>query len=199
MIARRLDKFLNARVGVLQKKNLILTLPNGYRIELGNHRDFVEITFNSWLGIWLIFRRGSLGFTEGYINKYWQTKDILDLMEYLPQNLNALSQISDGIFSYKISSRINHYFNKNTLSGSKKNIKAHYDLGNDFYSLWLDDSMTYSSGMFYSDTSTLQEAQENKYQSILNLLNLKKGSKILEIGCGWGGFLEYASNQGFDV
>ena len=120
-------------------------------------------------------------------------------MEYLPQNLNALSQISDGIFSYKISSRINHYFNKNTLSGSKKNIKAHYDLGNDFYSLWLDDSMTYSSGMFYSDTSTLQEAQENKYQSILNLLNLKKGSKILEIGCGWGGFLEYASNQGFDV
>ena len=199
MITRSLDKFLNARVGVLQKKNLILTLPNGYRIELGNHRDFVEITFNSWLGIWLIFRRGSLGFTEGYINKYWQTKDILDLMEYLPQNLNALSQISDGIFSYKISSRINHYFNKNTLSGSKKNIKAHYDLGNDFYSLWLDDSMTYSSGMFYSDTSTLQEAQENKYQSILNLLNLKKGSKILEIGCGWGGFLEYASNQGFDV
>ena len=199
MITRSIDKFLNARVGVLQKKNLILTLPNGYRIELGNHRDSVEITFNSWLGIWLIFRRGSLGFTEGYINKYWQTKDILDLMEYLPQNLNALSQISDGIFSYKISSRINHYFNKNTLSGSKKNIKAHYDLGNDFYSLWLDDSMTYSSGMFYSDTSTLQEAQENKYQSILNLLNLKKGSKILEIGCGWGGFLEYASNQGFDV
>ena len=98
MITRRLDKFLNARVGVLQKKNLILTLPNGYRIELGNHRDFVEITFNSWLGIWLIFRRGSLGFTEGYINKYWQTKDILDLMEYLPQNLNALSQLSDGIF-----------------------------------------------------------------------------------------------------
>ena len=199
MITRSIDKFLNARVGVLQKKNLILTLPNGYKIELGNHRDSVEITFNSWLGIWLIFRRGSLGFTEGYINKYWQTKDILDLMEYLPQNLNALSQISDGIFSYKISSRINHYFNKNTLSGSKKNIKAHYDLGNDFYSLWLDDSMTYSSGMFYSDTSTLQEAQENKYQSILNLLNLKKGSKILEIGCGWGGFLEYASNQGFDV
>ena len=199
MITRSIDKFLNARVGVLQKKNLILTLPNGYKIELGNHRDSVEITFNSWLGIWLIFRRGSLGFTEGYINKYWQTKDILDLMEYLPQNLNALSQISDGIFSYKISSRINHYFNKNTLSGSKKNIKAHYDLGNDFYSLWLDDSMTYSSGMFYSDTSTLQQAQENKYQSILNLLNLKKGSKILEIGCGWGGFLEYASNQGFDV
>ena len=83
MITRSIDKFLNARVGVLQKKNLILTLPNGYRIELGNHRDSVEITFNSWLGIWLIFRRGALGFTEGYINKYWQTKDILDLMEYL--------------------------------------------------------------------------------------------------------------------
>ena len=199
MITRTIDKFLNARVGVLQKKNLILTLPNGYRVELGNHRDSLEITFNSWLGIWLIFRRGSLGFTEGYVNNYWQTKDILDLMEYLPQNLNALSQISEGIFSYKISSRINHYFNKNTLSGSKKNIKAHYDLGNDFYSFWLDDSMTYSSGIFYSETSTLQEAQENKYQSILNLLNLKKGSKILEIGCGWGGFLEYASNQGFDV
>ena len=199
MITELIEKFLNARIGELKQKNLILTLPNGRRIELGHHKNSVEITLNSWFGIWLILRRGSLGLAEGYINNYWETKDILDLMEYLPKNLDALSRISDGIFSFRIASRLNHYFNRNTLAGSKKNIKAHYDLGNDFYSLWLDESMTYSSGIFYDETTNLSEAQENKYQSILNLLNLKKGSKILEIGCGWGGFLKYASSQGFDV
>ncbi len=108
-------------------------------------------------------------------------------------------KISNGMLSLKIFAKINHFFNKNTLKGSKKNIEAHYDLGNDFYNLWLDESMTYSSGIFYEETNNLSEAQENKYQSILDMLNLKEGARILEIGCGWGGFLEYAGRRGFDV
>ena len=88
MITRRLEKFLNARVGVLQKKNLILTLPNGYRIELGNHRDFVEITFNSWLGIWLIFRRGSLGSTmDSLISSCWIYRKRKDFSRIVSRNI----------------------------------------------------------------------------------------------------------------
>ena len=199
MLTKLIQNFLNKNIGELEDKNISITLPNGKRIELGNHQSSIEITFNSWLGIWIIFRRGALGLTEGYINNYWQTEDLIELMDYLPKNLDAFSKISNGMLSLKIFAKINHFFNKNTLKGSKKNIEAHYDLGNDFYNLWLDESMTYSSGIFYEETNNLSEAQENKYQSILDMLNLKEGARILEIGCGWGGFLEYAGRRGFDV
>ena len=199
MLTKLIQNFLNKNIGELEDKNILITLPNGKRIELGNHQSSIEITFNSWLGIWIIFRRGALGLTEGYINNYWQTEDLIELMDYLPKNLEAFSKISNGMLSLKIFAKINHYFNRNTLKGSKKNIEAHYDLGNDFYNLWLDNSMTYSSGIFYEETNNLSEAQENKYQSILDMLNLKEGARILEIGCGWGGFLEYAAKRGFYV
>ena len=199
MLTKLIQNFLNKNIGELKDKNLLIILPNKKIIELGNHQSSIEIRFNSWLGIWIIFRRGALGLTEGYINNYWQTEDLIELMDYLPKNLEAFSKISNGMLSLKIFAKINHFFNKNTLRGSKKNIEAHYDLGNDFYNLWLDKSMTYSSGIFYEGTNNLTEAQENKYQSILDMLNLRDGARILEIGCGWGGFLEYASRRGFDV
>ena len=199
MLTNLIENFLNKNIGELEDKNISLTFPNKKRIKLGNHPSSIEITFNSWLGIWLIFRRGALGLTEGYIYNFWETEDLIELMDYLPKNLKAFSKISNGMLSLKTFAKINHFFNRNTLEGSKKNIEAHYDLGNDFYSLWLDKSMTYSSGIFYEGTVNLTEAQNNKYQSILDMLNLKEGAKILEIGCGWGGFLEYASSKGFEV
>ena len=169
MLTKLIQNFLNKNIGELQDKNILITLPNGKKIKLGNHQSSLEITFNSWLGIWIIFRRGALGLTEGYINNYWQTEDLIELMDYLPKNLGAFSKISNGMLSLKIFAKINHFFNKNTLKGSKKNIEAHYDLGNDFYNLWLDESMTYSSGIFYKETSNLSEAQENKSVSYTHL------------------------------
>ena len=199
MLTNLIQDFLNKNIGELKEKNILLTLPNKRIIKLGEHQESIEIVFNSWLGMWLIFRRGALGLTEGYINNYWHTENIIELMDYLPKNLKAFSKISNGMLSLRFIAKVNHFLNKNTLKGSKKNIEAHYDLGNDFYNLWLDKTMTYSSGIFYEETASLNEAQENKYQSILDMLDLKEGARILEIGCGWGGFLEYAANQGFDV
>ena len=172
MLTKVIQNFLNKNIGKLEKENLSLILPNEKRIKLGDNLDSLEIRFNSWLGVWLILRRGSLGLTEGYMKSYWQTDKLIELMDYLPKNLNALSKISNGILFFNIFARINHFLNKNTIKGSRKNIEAHYDLGNDFFSLWLDSTMTYSSGIFYKDTKSLYEAQNNKYQSILDLLDL---------------------------
>ena len=115
MLTDFIQNFLNKNIGELEDKNILITLPNKKRIELGNHQSSIEITFNSWLGIWIIFRRGALGLTEGYINNYWQTEDLIELMEYLPKNLQAFSKISNGMLSLKIFAKINHFFNKNTL------------------------------------------------------------------------------------
>lgn len=199
MLTKLIRRFLFKNIGKLEKKNISIVLPNKKKIELGDNLDSLEIKFNSWRGILLLFRRGALGLTEGYIHGYWQTDKLNELMDFLSGNLNAFSNISDGMLYSKFLEKINHFLNKNSIKGSKKNIEAHYDLGNDFFSLWLDDTMTYSSGIFFEETKSLSEAQINKYQSILDLLDLKQGAKILEIGCGWGGFMEYASKKGFDI
>ena len=114
-------------------------------------------------------------------------------MEFLTKNYSSISTIVDGKVLGRIFTKIQHRLNKNSISGSKKNIEAHYDLGNDFYSMWLDKTMTYSSGFYKGNNETIEEAQKAKYQLILDTLDLPIGSRILEIGCGWGGFLEHAS------
>ena len=91
--------------------------------------------------------------------------------------------------------RMRHYLNQNTKAGSKKNISVHYDLGNNFFSLWLDKSLTYSSAIFDSDKKDLESAQYNKYLKLINLIKPKSGDRILEIGCGWGGFAEYVGKN----
>ena len=201
MLTKVLENFLHANVKNLKDGSLIFTFPNGKSIHIGNHPEQVQINFLSWKGIWLVFRRGALGFTEGYLQGFWSTNDLLKLMDFLSKNINSLSGITKGKFTFKLFSRLNHFFNKNTLQGSKKNIAAHYDLGNQFYSLWLDSSMTYSSAIFESlnDKQSLEAAQHLKYQNILDLLNLEPGASILEIGCGWGGFMEYAASKGYKV
>ena len=90
MLTKVIQNFLNKNIGKLEKENLSLILPNEKRIELGDNLDSLEIRFNSWLGVWLILRRGALGLTEGYMKNYWQTDKLMELMDYLPKNLNAL-------------------------------------------------------------------------------------------------------------
>jgi cyclopropane-fatty-acyl-phospholipid synthase len=138
--------------------------------------------------------RGDIGLGEDYIAGGWDTDDIETLVAYFLLNFDRLEGYANGNFLNRVLFVLmNTMVRRNSLSGSKRNIEAHYDVGNDFYSLWLDETMTYSSALYGSSAATLADAQRNKYARILSRLgNARKD--ILEIGCGWGGFAEQAAN-----
>lgn len=137
-----------------------------------------------------ILIEGSIAFGEEYVNGNIKTSNLEDLLSYFAfNNDEAEKNIKYNLF-FKIKNKLSHYFNKNTKKGSKKNIHAHYDLGNNFYKIWLDKSMTYSSAIFKNQTDDLQIAQKNKYNQLLNLAEIKDSDEVLEIGSGWGGFVD---------
>ena len=138
---------------------------------------------------------GSLGFCEAIISGEVQSKDFSKLIEIGGHEESGLNTTGKGHYFFKTLNKFFHILNSNSLRGSQKNIAAHYDLGNQFYELWLDKSMTYSSAYFGKSNLSLKEAQENKYKKISQMVDLKKQNNVLEIGCGWGGFAEYASKN----
>jgi cyclopropane-fatty-acyl-phospholipid synthase len=141
-----------------------------------------------------VLSKGDIGFAEGYISGAWHTSDLTGVLCLLANNRSALDQAIYGRWWGRVYSRLRHLLNANSLEGSRRNIASHYDLGNDFYALWLDPSMTYSSARFDGDLAlSLQDAQTRKYQHMLDLLDLPDGQSLLEIGCGWGGFAEHAA------
>ncbi len=137
-----------------------------------------------------LIRYGSIGLAESYMQGYFQTDNLTNLIELTARNIKLIYKFS-GILDLPIINFIKNKIIKNTKKRSKENIAKHYDLGNDFFSLWLDETLTYSSAIFENENQTLSEAQNNKYQKLINLLKPKENSKVLEIGCGWGGFAEY--------
>ena len=140
---------------------------------------------------------GDVAFGEAYINGEWESKNLADLLLFLVLNSDALEHFFHAHKIKMFFLFLQAILRKNTHSGSKKNIQFHYDLGNDFYQLWLDETMTYSSAIFYGKELDLKDAQRNKYQRILE--KLSGGKTILEIGCGWGGFASEAVNKGYQV
>jgi cyclopropane-fatty-acyl-phospholipid synthase len=139
---------------------------------------------------------GDVAFGEAFINGEWESNNLADLLLFLALNSNVLEKFFHAHKIRMLVLYLQALFRKNTHRGSKKNIQYHYDLGNEFYKLWLDETMTYSSALF-EDNFDLAAAQKNKYQRILSKLNDKKN--ILEIGCGWGGFAKEAISQGYNV
>ena len=137
-----------------------------------------------------LIRYGSIGLAESYMQGYFQTDNLTNLIELTARNINLIYKFS-GVLDFPIINFIKNKIIKNTKKRSKKNIAKHYDLGNDFFSLWLDETLTYSSAIFENENQLLSEAQNNKYQKLINLIKPKDNSKVLEIGCGWGGFAEY--------
>ncbi|MDC1278084.1 cyclopropane-fatty-acyl-phospholipid synthase family protein, partial [Pelagibacteraceae bacterium] len=144
-----------------------------------------------------LIKNGSIGLGESYMQDFFTTNNLSDLIELSAKNIKIIYKFS-GIFDLSFINFIKNKFIKNTKLRSKENIAKHYDLGNDFFSLWLDKTLTYSSAIFEEPNQELSAAQNNKYQKLINLLKPSSGSKILEIGCGWGGFAEYLGTN-YDV
>ena len=146
-----------------------------------------------------VARRGDTGLAEAYMDGDWDSGNLTELLFWGARNFHSLSETlgAKGLVRWVL--RLKHMLRSNTRKGSRRNIEAHYDLGNDFYAQWLDPSMTYSSAIFKHEDEPLEQAQTNKYARLLESLNAKPGDHILEVGCGWGGFAEYAAKQGMRV
>jgi cyclopropane-fatty-acyl-phospholipid synthase len=147
-----------------------------------------------------VLSHGDIGFAESYIRGEWNTPDLQAVLELTARNRAILEKAIYGSWLGSLAYRVKHWFRDNSKSGSRKNIHAHYDLGNAFYTLWLDPSMSYSSAWFSEgDKQSLMDAQRTKITRILDSINTKAGDQLLEIGCGWGGFMEEALRNGNQV
>ena len=178
---------------------LEITNYNGEVFRFGNPNDTLKanliiknpnFTFN-------LVKGGSVGFAESYMKNEFETKNLSDLIEVTARNVKQIHKFS-GLLDLPIINFFRNIFIKNTKKRSKENIAKHYDLGNEFFSLWLDKTLTYSSAIFDDKNKDLSDAQNNKYQKLIDLIKPNNGDKILEIGCGWGGFAEYLGKK-YDV
>ena len=142
-----------------------------------------------------MIREGQLGFCDAYLEGQWSTPDLQAFMDFIHADNDDMFDGFKGQKLVQVYENFRHWLNRNTKKQAKKNISAHYDLGNDFYELWLDDTMTYSSGIFTTGQESLEAAQIAKYKSMVDQMGAKPGDHVLEIGCGWGGFAEYAAGE----
>jgi cyclopropane-fatty-acyl-phospholipid synthase len=172
----------------LECGRITIVTPAHDRIEHRAARPGPEATLvlHRWRAIRRLVTHGDLGFAEAYIDGEWSTPDLAALLELAALNIAQLDRKISGFAPVRMFNRLRHLFRANTKAGSRKNISFHYDLGNEFYQCWLDDSMTYSSALYARPGQTLEEAQGAKLERIVELLDLREGEHILEIGCGWG-------------
>ena len=178
---------------------LHVELPDGSSRIHGRGESSASLQIHDWAVFERVLRHGDIGFAEAYIDGQWHTPDLTALLTLLAANRAALDTPLYGSWLGRIAHRIAHLLRANTRAGSKRNIAAHYDLGNDFYALWLDPGMTYSSALFSDGAFSLEEAQQAKYRRIIGALDLTPGSRLLEIGCGWGGLAERCAAAGHHV
>jgi cyclopropane-fatty-acyl-phospholipid synthase len=182
----------------LKAGRMDFVLPDGrrFRIEGGKPGPAAELTILNDDVFARLIREGDLGFCDAYLDGWWSTPDLQALMDLvqLPEN----TMVNDGFPGMKLArayERLRFWMQSNSKRQAKKNIHHHYDLGNDFYGLWLDETMTYSSAIFRTGQESLEAAQTEKYRSMVDQMGAQPGDHVLEIGCGWGGFAEYAAGQ----
>ena len=184
----------------LTRVTLDVTLPNGRRYRLGGREPgpAAEMTVHSYAFASRLINGGDIGIAEAYLHGDWDTPDLTQFLYLFCVNHDLIQSMLGNNPVMRLVQVVRHWFNRNTKRQARKNIYAHYDIGNAFYSAWLDPSMTYSSAIFEDGTQDLTAAQHNKYRRLAEAIDLRPGQKVLEIGCGWGGFAEYAATH-YDV
>lgn len=169
-----------------------VTFPDGTGGTFGEGALVASLKLNNWKVIDELVNKGDLGLAEGIIDAHIEVDNVAALVEWACRNDQALGQTLHGTWLGTILYQVKRVLSRNSKAGAKRNIVSHYDLGNDFYKLWLDKTMTYSSGIFQNEADTLETAQLNKYDRMIDMLGIQSSDHILEIGCGWGGFFSRA-------
>ena len=184
-------------VGKLNSGRVDFVLPDGrrFRAEGKCPGPVAEITINNPEVFARLIREGDLGFSDAYLDEWWTTPDLQTFMDFIHADNDDMYDGFSGIAIVRAWEKARFWFQSNSKRQALKNISHHYDLGNDFYSLWLDDTMTYSSALFNTGQESLENAQTAKYASMIDQMGVKPGDHVLEIGCGWGGFAEYAAKE----
>lgn len=180
--------------------DISIVLPNGtcLRQQAANPGPSAKLVIRRWRTVWRLIVGGELAFADAFIAGDWWTPNLLAFLEFGAKNESSLQHSISGTFAQRLLCRLQHWRNRNTPRGSRRNIAAHYDLGNDFYALWLDRGMNYSSALFVPGERALEAAQDAKLDRVVELLEISGGERVLEIGCGWGALLERLS-QNCDV
>jgi len=174
---------------------LAIELPDGTHLRAGHGPLVAHLRVRDHAVFDETLARGDIGFGESWMDGLWETDDLTGLLTLLSRNRARIGEAIYGRIFRMLGHRLGHMLRANTRAGSRRNIEAHYDLGNDFYALWLDPSMTYSAAVFDSPAESLHDAQLRKYRRILGELGAQPGQTILEVGCGWGGFAEVAATE----
>ena len=184
-------------VGKLNSGRVDFILPDGrrFRAEGSKPGPVAEVSINNPDVFARLVREGDLGFCDAYLDGWWTTPDLQAFMDFIHADNDDMYDGFPGMALVRAWEKARFWFQSNTKRQALKNISYHYDLGNDFYSLWLDDTMTYSSALFNTSQESLEKAQIAKYASMVDQMGVKPGDHVLEIGCGWGGFAEYAAKE----
>ena len=179
----------------LQHGSLTLQLPNGTMQRFGGDAaPHAALHLHNWQPCVAALKSGDIGFAESFIAGHWSTPNLTELLRVLVKNRAAVESVIYGSWAGRLFYRIKHLLNRNTRANSQKNIHAHYDLGNAFYRLWLDDTMNYSSAIFAGDLNqSMSQAQSAKVRRALELCQVKAGDRVLEVGCGWGALAEMST------
>ncbi len=180
-----------------QAGHLDIVMPGGRRLSFSGSEPgpSAEMIVRDYRAVRRVMSGADIGFAEGYLAGDWDTPDLAALLTAFSLNLDQISRIMAGNPLIKAYNFLLHLTRRNNRTGSRKNIHAHYDLGNRFYELWLDAGMTYSSARFERDGQPLEAAQQVKYAALARSIDLQSGQTLLEIGCGWGGFAEFAAKE----
>ena len=199
-IDRLMGRWIEARLRVARCGTLRVELPSGHAFVVGQPGGVTaHIGVKSRRALVSGLSRGYLGVAESYLDGEIESDDLVALFAYIVDNEPELTGTFPGLGRVGKSDHAFHSRRRNTQEGSQRNISAHYDLGNEFYRLWLDEGLTYSSGIYQGDQTTLEDAQRLKYERILEALAVAPGHHLLEIGCGWGSFAIAAARQGAEV